>query len=334
MACKPDVHLDDQLFRHPLIRQLGELAAEVSGTRLLIMHPSAAGWSQAHSASRTDLKPAFCMLIQSTAEGAKHCRLCHILMAVAACKGSPAEQRCHAGASVLVCPVAPAASECIAVISSCIFADPQAWAGVRARGHKLGLDIKKLRQAFFALPKQHPPQQAWLRSAMQAMCLAIELLRQNSRLEAQGRKEPAARYPPLDLQKFAEGMNKDRLHDAPRKTAAAGAPLLVRVVCELARQRPGLPLTVKELAAAARVTPNHFTTLFHQHTGQPFTDYLTAQRMARAQVLLEQVTLNVSEVARQVGYDDPGYFARRFRQHTKLSPREWRNRHPLDRPPA
>jgi len=109
------------------------------------------------------------------------------------------------------------------------------------------------------------------------------------------------------------------------------APLLIRVVCELARQRPGLPLSVKELAAAARVTPNHFTTLFHQHTGRPFTAYLTEQRMARAMVLLGQVTLNISEIARQVGYDDPGYFARRFRQHTQLSPREWRNRLPSRR---
>ncbi len=103
-------------------------------------------------------------------------------------------------------------------------------------------------------------------------------------------------------------------------------PLLVHVVCELVRQRPDLPLSVKELAVAARLTPNHFTTLFREHAGAPFTEFLTEQRITRAKKLLQNPTLSINEVAQLVGYEDPGYFTRLFRKKTKHSPREWRNR--------
>ena len=104
-----------------------------------------------------------------------------------------------------------------------------------------------------------------------------------------------------------------------------GKSLLVHVVCELIQQRPDLPLTVKEIAAAANLTPNHFTTLFHNHTGSSFNEYLTKQRILRAQKLLLNPTLSINEIAGLTGYDDPGYFTRRFRQQTGLSPRDWRN---------
>ena len=108
---------------------------------------------------------------------------------------------------------------------------------------------------------------------------------------------------------------------------AGTRPLLIHVVLELMRQRPDLSLTVKELAAAARLTPNHFTTLFHKHAGCSFIEHLTNLRMARAQKLLQNPTLSINEIARMVGYDDPGYFTRRFHQKTHLSPCEWRGRH-------
>jgi hypothetical protein len=34
------------------------------------------------------------------------------------------------------------------------------------------------------------------------------------------------------------------------------------------------------------------------------------------------------------GYDDPGYFTRRFREMTRLSPRQWRNRQVCTDAPA
>lgn len=108
------------------------------------------------------------------------------------------------------------------------------------------------------------------------------------------------------------------------KERAKGVPILVHVVCEMVRQRPDLPLSVKEIAAVARLTPNHFTALFHRHTGHVFTDYLAMERLKRAKQYLADLTLSINEVARLVGYDDPSYFTRWFRKRAGVSPRQWR----------
>lgn len=312
--------------RHALIRKVAELTVEATGSRLLIVYPETTGWGQSYGDAQTRLQPAFCKIVQGAAGGLKHCRMCHILMAVAACNGGPVEQQCHAGATVLVCPVTEAADESIAVLSSCFFKSAEAWDDVCQRAEKLGADIALLREAFRNLPKLGERQLELLRSAMQTMSQAIQTVRQNMALSAQLRKLRAGRDSTGELKRFL-GETAWAKSARSRPAAPGGKqPLLVHVVCELVRQRPDLPLTVKELAAAARLTPNHFTTLFREHVGSPFTEYLTEQRIARAKKLLRNPTLSINEIARLVGFDDPGYFARRFHQKTCLSPRQWRNR--------
>jgi AraC-like DNA-binding protein len=95
-------------------------------------------------------------------------------------------------------------------------------------------------------------------------------------------------------------------------------------VANLIADRPYLPFSVNELAAASRMTRNHFSTLFHSHVGKSFSNYLAEKRMDLAMELLRDPRVNIGEVARRSGYEDPGYFARRFRQSTGLSPRDWR----------
>ncbi|MEI7435789.1 MAG: helix-turn-helix domain-containing protein [bacterium] len=312
--------------RHPLIRQVAELAVEATGSRLLIVYPEASGWGQAHGDTQSRLQPAFCKLMQGSHEGVKHCRMCHILIAVAACNGGSTEQQCHAGATVLACPATNAADESVAVLSSCVFKSAEIWDDVRQRGEKLGVDAALLHKAFRNLPQIDERQLRLLQSAMQTMSQAIQVVRQNQELSARILKLRAGRDAPSDLKRFLGETAWTQSSSPSLVGSGREKPLLVHVVCELVRQRPDLPLTVKELAASARLTPNHFTTLFREHVGTAFTAYLTEQRIARAKKLLQNPTLSINEIARLVGYDDPGYFARRFHQQTQLSPRQWRNR--------
>jgi len=46
--------------------------------------------------------------------------------------------------------------------------------------------------------------------------------------------------------------------------------------------------------------------------------------MSEARVLLGRTDLPISEIARQVGIADAGYFARLFRTIHGVSPRRWR----------
>jgi two-component system response regulator YesN len=103
-------------------------------------------------------------------------------------------------------------------------------------------------------------------------------------------------------------------------------PALIKVVCSLVSRRPQIPYTVEELATAARLTSNYFSSMFHKYTGQCFVDYLTDRRIDRAKTLLSDPSLNISEISSMCGYDDPGYFARRFRKKTGVTPRAWREK--------
>ena len=323
--------LDATIFQHPLLRRLVELAT-VGGRRLLFVYPTETGWKQTSAVANEPESPAFCKMFQQSAEGAKRCKTCHVLMTVAACNGGALEQRCHAGSLVMVSPVAAGSSEAFAVLSSCIFADQKGWAEARKRGKELGLDLVQLRKAYYQLPKLRNEQRQVFQKAMEAIGCAIELIRQKNELETRLRQPaPAAQLPGADFRRYLESTGWARGLDHPKGVHDAKAPMMIRVIRELVRQRPDLPLTVKELAVAARLTPNHLTTSFRDCTGQAFTDYLLEQRMVRAKKLLCDLTLNIAEVARQVGYEDTCYFARRFRKATKLSPRDWRNRHSLDR---
>jgi AraC-like DNA-binding protein len=214
----------------------------------------------------------------------------------------------------------------MAVVSSCTFAEEDGWENVRARGESLGIDLKVLRKAYHALPRITEERAALLHTFIDALSAALELAEENIALRSAGLKSKEIPRVEDMLESFfkstewAGGSSVRMLQD---KTEA---PLLVRVVCELVLQRPDLPLTVRQLAGAARITPNHFTTLFHKSTGVPFTEFQSEVRITRAKKLLGDLTLNISDVARHVGFADAGYFARRFRQRTGLSPSEWRSR--------
>ncbi len=86
------------------------------------------------------------------------------------------------------------------------------------------------------------------------------------------------------------------------------------------------PVSVPELAAMAGFSPSHFSARFRAVTGFSVVEYVKRLRMARARQLLITTELSVSEVASDVGYDDPFYFSRQFSAVTGLSPRLYRQR--------
>jgi transcriptional regulator GlxA family with amidase domain len=84
------------------------------------------------------------------------------------------------------------------------------------------------------------------------------------------------------------------------------------------------PLQVSTLAAVANFSPSHFFALFKRCTGCAPIDFFIRLRMDRACHLLEQTSMNVKEVAAALGYEDPFYFSRTFKQVNRVSPTEYR----------
>ena len=98
----------------------------------------------------------------------------------------------------------------------------------------------------------------------------------------------------------------------------------IRLAVELMQAYMHRDLALEEIARAAHLSPFHFARLFKKLTGATPHAYLAALRAARAQALLAETDLPITEVGARVGYMSSSHFARAFRQATGLSPRAYR----------
>lgn len=99
---------------------------------------------------------------------------------------------------------------------------------------------------------------------------------------------------------------------------------LLAEVFDVIERRSTEPLSLRDVAESAGVTPGYLTTLVRRRTGHTVVDWITERRMVQARQLLTETDLPVSEIARRVGLPDPGYFARVFRRSNGVTPRGWR----------
>lgn len=86
------------------------------------------------------------------------------------------------------------------------------------------------------------------------------------------------------------------------------------------------PIALQDLAASCAMSRANFCRLFHQATGQPPMQYVERMRMDRAQELLATAGLPIKQVAGMVGFDDPKYFAKRFKSVMGLAPTAFKAR--------
>ena len=324
----------EKAFKHPLLGKLSELALKLTGIRFLIVFPKNEGWGQVAPGEKVDL-PKFCRLIQSTPEGVQRCRMCHVLMTIAACSKGLTDQRCHAGAQVLVTPISADEKESFSVLSTCRFrsgSDRDTWDEVKSRCKQLDINCKELKNACSELPELKTEQLEMARTIFAAAADAANEIRARYLAETKLRSIEGSSGAKPDLEAAVEKELKESLSrtGSGQKTGSENAldtkiPALIKVACDLVNRKPNMPFAVAEIAAAARITPNHFSTLFRIYTGKSFSTYLTEKRIEMAKQLLSDLTLNIAEIARMVGYTDPSYFTRRFNQVTGMTPGEYRD---------
>jgi AraC-like DNA-binding protein len=78
------------------------------------------------------------------------------------------------------------------------------------------------------------------------------------------------------------------------------------------------------LAAVAGLSMHHFARQFKQSAGVTPHHYLTKKRVERAQEMLAQTELSLSEIAYAAGFSDQSHLARHFRYMVGTTPREFR----------
>jgi AraC family transcriptional regulator len=115
--------------------------------------------------------------------------------------------------------------------------------------------------------------------------------------------------------------------DATPASASGVRPLprkaLRRVIDYLQSDISANP-SLATLAALIELSPAHFCRTFTAATGVAPHRYLIRLRLEAAAQQLTSTADPVAAIALRLGYEDPGYFARLFKQHNGLTPSNYR----------
>ena len=77
-----------------------------------------------------------------------------------------------------------------------------------------------------------------------------------------------------------------------------------------------------------------FSRTFHRVFGLTFQAFLLRFRLDRAEELLLNPALGISDVGYAVGFRDASYFGRVFRRRHNMSPSQWRGHHAEENRPC
>lgn len=111
----------------------------------------------------------------------------------------------------------------------------------------------------------------------------------------------------------------------PRQATRGGlAPWQIREVTTHIETHLDVPIKSRELAAAAGLSPCHFSRVFRDSFGCSPLEYITRRRVERAQGLMLSADGPLSQIALDCGFADQAHFSRLFRRVVGESPRSWR----------
>lgn len=112
--------------------------------------------------------------------------------------------------------------------------------------------------------------------------------------------------------------------EAIRESRATDCRKLVKVVRKYVEDHYAYELTLSSLADRFHLNENYLSGLFKQEVGLTFSDYLTKLRMERADELIRENELRLTDIAMLVGYSTPSYFSTAFKKYYGQSPKKYR----------
>ena len=84
-------------------------------------------------------------------------------------------------------------------------------------------------------------------------------------------------------------------------------------------------ITLESLTALLPMSEGQFCHTFKEVIGMPPIAYIIRYRILQSCGLLSKTSLQISEIARTVGFNNVSYFNREFKKAIGCSPREYRN---------
>ena len=98
----------------------------------------------------------------------------------------------------------------------------------------------------------------------------------------------------------------------------------IREIMEYIQKHYAEKITLEDLAAQIHLCKSESCRLFKRYMNESMFDYLLSYRVERSLELLRQSGLDVTQIAGQVGFANPGYYSRIFKRKMGCAPLEYR----------
>jgi two-component system response regulator YesN len=84
-------------------------------------------------------------------------------------------------------------------------------------------------------------------------------------------------------------------------------------------------ITIDEIAQIVYLSPCYLSRIFKQNLGCTLMEYLTQIRVENAKMMLRNPKYNITQVAEESGFEDPGYFTRVFKKIEGITPSRYKH---------
>ncbi len=84
-------------------------------------------------------------------------------------------------------------------------------------------------------------------------------------------------------------------------------------------------ITLSEMARDFNISISYLSSLFHEETGESFSEYLNLLRLNKAKELLKSTDIKIYQIADRLGFNDAYYFSSWFKKQVGASPTTYRD---------
>ncbi len=86
-------------------------------------------------------------------------------------------------------------------------------------------------------------------------------------------------------------------------------------------------ISLEDVAEYSQISKTYLSLLFKQETGINLSTFLTNYRIEKSKELMKESYYKIYEIAEKVGFDNPYYFSRVFKEKTGISCKEFQKKH-------
>ena len=116
-------------------------------------------------------------------------------------------------------------------------------------------------------------------------------------------------------------------YGAIHRSAPSGGNELVEQIRRFIRESDLKTVQLRSVAKHFSYSPNYLNHVFKTATGATILDFITLCRIARAKELMQATTMNLAEIAEEIGYSHATYLSIVFKKQEGVTPKQYMGRY-------